>query len=62
MSFVKRGTFGKNYAKNIDKNVCPTCGRVLECDKTLKSELCQCNVSNDKKETDCEELNEEHKN
>jgi len=65
MSFIKKGTFGKNYADNLDKNICPECGKLVHQsndEKELKStQICQCKVSN-KEETDCEGSNEEHKN
>jgi hypothetical protein len=67
MSFTKKGTFGKNYADNLDKNLCPTCGKVVaqkNDDRTLKShQICQCSISNKKTEINCEtELDEKYKN
>ena len=67
MSFVKKGTFGKNYADNLDKDICSTCGKVVSQehgDKNSKSvQICQCKVSDEEIETGCDlKPDEKHKN
>jgi hypothetical protein len=67
MAFTKKGTFGKNYADNLDKNVCSKCNKVVSQehgDKSVKSiQICQCSVSDEKTETDDDlKPDEKHKN
>jgi hypothetical protein len=67
MSLIKKGKSSKNYADNLDKNVCEKCGKIVpqeHDDKSVKSiQFCQCDVSDEKTETNCDlKPDEKHKN